>query len=343
MEYVQNENERQKITNERLGIFVVEHEITWNLDILLSTMQLEQLEAIEKSHEISRNDYPSASEFQKALKISVLEKVEFFLLRMENEEVDLFKKIMQEQKQKFSLSDFMRADNLMASGLIFLAMENHLPYALVPEQIVEVYCQINQEAFTIKKKKIDLLYDYAVASVNLYGIISLPQLAEIFNEQNEELTTAEELKSILKHYATESPVGLLDGDYFKPEHFVTEGDGTVELLASQQGKKRYIPKKTEFFKNVNPDYCLPTLEMEKLESCLKSIIRKPEELEKLIKDVQFVLKIDLDVNKILQIAENYEFISSVNEDGKLKTLLLDAGYTTRRWEHLGYSLDDLEK
>ncbi|MFI3254698.1 MAG: hypothetical protein R3Y63_10230 [Eubacteriales bacterium] len=338
----ENEIEYQKVTNERLRMFTVQHEITWDLGTLLSTMQIEQHEAIQKSHEISRNNYQSESEFQKALKTSVLKKVEFFLLRMENEEVDLFKKIIQEKQYKFDLNDFVRADNLMASGLIFLVMDNHLPYALVPDEVVEVYGQINQEAFLVQKKKIDLIYAYAVASVNLYGVISLQQLTEIFNEHNDKTTTSEEIKSILTHYATETPVGLLDGDYFKPEHFITHEDGTAELLAQQKGKPRYVPEKTVFLKNTNPEYFQTTSEIQKLENFLKKVINRPEELENLMKELQFALKIDLDVKEITKIFDCYEFASSFKEE-QVSTLLLNAGRTTRRWEHLGYSLADLEK
>lgn len=43
----------------------------------------------------------------------------------------------------------------------------------------------------------DLLHDYACAAVNLYGVIPLEDLVEIFNEQTEYETNVEELYIML--------------------------------------------------------------------------------------------------------------------------------------------------
>jgi hypothetical protein len=51
-----------------------------------------------------------------------------------------------------------------------------------------------------------LLDTYAVAAVNLYGILSKKDLVEIFNEQNEEETTVEEIYILLLEKVQEQPL-----------------------------------------------------------------------------------------------------------------------------------------
>lgn len=99
-----------------------------------------------------------------------------------------------------------------------------------------------------------LMDSYARAAVNLYGIISRDAFVEIFNDQNAEKTTADELYVLLL------PLVLKNGWYgFYKEYLVHysffNDFGPVPYLLEQQGNKpRYIPERDEFLKHALEGY-----------------------------------------------------------------------------------------
>ena len=99
-----------------------------------------------------------------------------------------------------------------------------------------------------------LLDSYARAAVNLYGIISRDDFIDIFNKQNSDQTSSEEIYILLL------PLVLKEGWYgFYKEYivhysFFDDFDQVHYLLEHQADKPRYIPKKNEFHKYVIEDY-----------------------------------------------------------------------------------------
>lgn len=91
-----------------------------------------------------------------------------------------------------------------------------------------------------------LLNTYAKAAVHLYGAISREDFVKIFNDQNTEQTTSQELYVLLL------PLVLKDGWYgFYKDHlvhywFFDDFEQVDRLLEHQAGKTRYVPDKNEF-------------------------------------------------------------------------------------------------
>jgi len=101
---------------------------------------------------------------------------------------------------------------------------------------------------------------YAKAATNLYGIISINDFADIFNDQNQELVNAEDiltllLPGILKYYKKQYWPKycfykncliqyMLIGNYELADH----------LLSQQADKPRYIPGKDEFLEFADEYY-----------------------------------------------------------------------------------------
>ena len=99
-----------------------------------------------------------------------------------------------------------------------------------------------------------LLDSYAKAAVNLYGIISRDDFVSIFNKQNVDQTSSEEIYILLL------PLVLKDGWYgFYKEYivhywFFNDFDQAGYLLKCQADKPRYIPEKSEFLKYSAEDF-----------------------------------------------------------------------------------------
>lgn len=104
---------------------------------------------------------------------------------------------------------------------------------------------------TIIRKLID---SYARAAVNLYGIINRDDFVSIFNKQNGDQTSNEEIYILLL------PLVLKNGWYgFYKEYivhywFFNDFDQADYLLKCQADKPRYIPEKSEFLKYTDEDF-----------------------------------------------------------------------------------------
>ncbi|MDD4590998.1 MAG: hypothetical protein PHG06_11310, partial [Parabacteroides sp.] len=99
-----------------------------------------------------------------------------------------------------------------------------------------------------------LLDCYARAAANLYGVISRDEFVAIFNKQNSDQTSKEEIYILLL------PLVLKEGWYCFYKEFIVhyayfeDFDQVEYLLQHQAGKPRYVPEKDEFLKYIDEDY-----------------------------------------------------------------------------------------
>jgi hypothetical protein len=93
------------------------------------------------------------------------------------------------------------------------------------------------------RKPLDL---YAKAAVNLYGIIRRDEFAGIFNAQNKEQTTADEVYTILLPNVLKSGWYGFYKDYLVHYAVLRDFDWVEFLEREQAGKPRYVPKKEKF-------------------------------------------------------------------------------------------------
>jgi len=91
-----------------------------------------------------------------------------------------------------------------------------------------------------------LLDTYAKASVNLYGIIRIDEFADIFNSQNEEQTTSDEVYTILLPNVLKYGWYGFYMDYIVHYIILHDFDWVDYIKREQTGKPRYIPPKEKF-------------------------------------------------------------------------------------------------
>src|SRR6056297_1326963 len=99
-----------------------------------------------------------------------------------------------------------------------------------------------------------LLDSYAKAAVNLYGMINKKDLVDIFNNQNEEQTTVEEMYILLLPLVLKEKWYSFYKDYIVHEWFFDDFEQADNLLTHHADKPRYVPNKEEFLKYKNEDY-----------------------------------------------------------------------------------------
>ncbi|MHB1485562.1 MAG: YecA family protein [Saccharofermentanales bacterium] len=103
----------------------------------------------------------------------------------------------------------------------------------------------------IIRKHID---SYAKAAVNLYGIISRKDFIDIFNEQNLDQTTEDEIYILLLPLVIKNGWYCFYKEYIVHYMFFSDFDYADYLLKQQMDKPRYMPEKDEFLKYITEDY-----------------------------------------------------------------------------------------
>jgi len=99
-----------------------------------------------------------------------------------------------------------------------------------------------------------LLDSYAMAAVNLYGIISRDDLVNIFNKQNVDQTNTKEIYTLLLPLVLKDRWYCFFKEYLVHYWFFTDFNQVDYLLEHQAGKPRYIPEKDELLNYVDEYY-----------------------------------------------------------------------------------------
>ncbi|GEK89136.1 SEC-C motif-containing protein [Alkalibacterium putridalgicola] len=101
----------------------------------------------------------------------------------------------------------------------------------------------------------NLLSQYIVASAHLYGVVPKEVVADIYNDQNEEQVTLEDVETnfLENRQAIEKAFVYLEDEHFAHDTILTF-DGLAAMLEKQAGKPRYIPEKNELLKYVDDFY-----------------------------------------------------------------------------------------
>ena len=188
-----------------------------------------------------------------------------------------------------------------------------------------------------------LLDSYAKAAVNLYGIIRRVDLVDIFNEQNLEQTTYEEVYILLL------PLVLKDGWYcFYKEYLVHyaffENFEAVEYLLRQQGDKpRYIPEKNEFLMYVS-EYYIDNGHLNNVGRFMLETFDDHRNIRKCYVEVKDYILYGDGISELASILDRYNLIfSNENQFQQFMDLIMFAKNNTRIWENNGYTPSELHE
>ena len=147
---------------------------------------------------------------------------------------------------------------LQRLGYLYRIREAGKETYAVPEEVRTVYRELAAEGFCAKKERTDLIHAYAMAAVNLYGVIPQGDLIRLFNTQNGKKITEEELFSVLIRHISLGCGYALWEEYLVNDAFEANNYQDVPDLLKRIGDKpRYIPPKQEFLKYADPEYAAP--------------------------------------------------------------------------------------
>jgi len=186
----------------------------------------------------------------------------------------------------------------------------------------------------------NLVQSYISALTNLYGILPAELLIEIFNSQNADKISIEEVNNILNNFPeelTKAYVYSYQG-YFVHEA-VVEFDEFYSLMSEKAGKPYYIPNKEELLRYTDDFYYEVTEEFDDLlDYVSKNLIKDEDKAQELVEEIQGSCQIGSDINFVINHFNHFNVnFKSIEQLNEVMKLVMELSNNTRIWENNGHT------
>lgn len=233
---------------------------------------------------------------------------------------------------------------LYSLGYVLPVMNGKKVVYVMPEVVKEAYKAVDLKDLEDSKVRVDLVYLYMKALVNLYGVCEFNQLVSVFNQyESPELTPEEALNVLFCKLTFKGDVQsfgpLLVNDVLLAE---SEMDA-VALYDLQQDKPYYMPTKEEVMQ-FGADQGEWTTQLENVYKFISENICEDATLAREITHemgVSFTYKYQAKLAFMALESRGIE-IESYNVGQALMILLMDAFNHARTWEAKGFREVDQE-
>jgi len=184
---------------------------------------------------------------------------------------------------------------------------------------------------------------YAQAAVKLYGIIARDDFVAIFNAQNEEQTTADEVYTILLPNVLESRMYGFYKDYIV-HHAILQDFGWVDHLEQVQAHKpRYVPPKERFLEFEWEEH-EDNEHWDNVLDFMQDAFPQAKDTETAFMELRDYLLNSLGISKIGKILDEFDLVfADENQMQDFISLLVSAKNNTRCWENNGHTPSEMIK
>jgi hypothetical protein len=191
------------------------------------------------------------------------------------------------------------------------------------------------------------LTKYIIALTNLYGILHKDKLIEIYNSQNDEKITMEDVEP----YFQNPPQILKDNftevyqDYFVKETIIVN-DRIDELMAEKANKPYYIPEQEELLKYVEDIYFEKPPAYHKLYDYIKKNLYEGDDYKTriLAEDLQGICQFAFDMKLVSECLNSRNIVfDSQNQIKEILQLVMNLSNNVRLWENNGHTPDEIHE
>lgn len=267
------------------------------------------------------------------------------LINSRPKEWELFSSLLDGSYQPNNATPFGYYYYFLDRGLLFTFFENNQLHLVIPDEVRSAIRKLDQAVFRQALQQNHQLYNYLMAAINLYGIITPAKLVEIINAQNGgESIKEEELLQRLEGFLerTDQYFELRQGYIASLD---MEDKEFEDLVDKVQGKPYYVPDQQELFKYADHDYFEITPQLTALrEFVTKEFRLDPESAEYLVDDLQLVCSMEASLEDLLYEFERRDLdFTSQKQAQQTVALITDVYDHTRMWSNAGHTLDELRQ
>ena len=222
------------------------------------------------------------------------------------------------------------------------------------EQIDALY-----EKIPLSKKEIELLHTYMDAAANLYGLISLAKLREIYNNQNKpiDMETFIQVSALLAcenndyeiiertDVPSNTPDEVLEAGEIAADYLFVEDPEIAlrDLRRQQKGKPYKILPKMEFLRYADSEYypvtSARTAMLKYLQRRAASLTLSPEDF---CAAIQSIIVIDAPMQEVVNIVQAEGLVFNKHWDiGEFAALYQNLNNSTHKHSNCGYTPDEM--
>ena len=222
------------------------------------------------------------------------------------------------------------------------------------EQIDELY-----EKLPLSQNEIELLHLYMDAAANLYGLISLAKLREIYNNQNKpiDMETFIQVSALLAcenndyeiiertDVPSNTPDEVLEAGEIAADYLFVEDPEIAlrDLRRQQKGKPYKILPKMEFLRYADSEYypvtSARTAMLKYLQRRAASLTLSPEDF---CAAIQSIIVIDAPMQEVVNIVQAEGLVFNKHWDiGEFAALYQNLNNSTHKHSNCGYTPDEL--
>lgn len=226
-------------------------------------------------------------------------------------------------------------------GLVVSYFTDNKLYLLIPDEVKAAYAELEASSFGKVLNRYQLVFRYISAATNLYGAIKPGKLVEIFNDQNDDMLTAEELKALYEEFSGRDQLFRMYKGYLIVEDLVYSDEASEfkQLLEKMKGKSYHVPEKDELLKYSNGLYYEMTPQLTALRSyIIKELRPDPEFVDDLIDDIQLACSMEAPIQEIMHEFERRDIEFDSMEQVQMVVYLVTETYNhTRLASNGGYT------
>ncbi|PIC65021.1 hypothetical protein CSV79_03530 [Sporosarcina sp. P13] len=191
----------------------------------------------------------------------------------------------------------------------------------------------------------ELLVNYIVACTNLYGVTPFDHVQRVYNEQNEDQISLENLTS----YVTSTGIKKLLEERFvfvQSSEFVSEAVGVPkekqmfkEVVA---GKPYYVPDQAELLRFVDEQYIQHTPQQKSLKNMLRDDFGESYPIDEEVKGLVYRLQVSGgDFSTVLSMFLD-DLQLPIQRAERYIPVIIEIAETTRMWELGGHTQKELQ-
>lgn len=270
--------------------------------------------------------------------------IEIALNCLERQEWEFFKKAAKHKQLTDNLAFVDSFATTQSFGFLQAFFNDGNMIFVVPEEIRTAFSDMVRNGTADRIERSVLLDCYAQAAVNLYGIIPIDELTELFNGQNERKTTEDELFSTLLRHIHKESVYCFWEEYLVHMDFEEDDfNGVAALEDAIRGKKRYIPPKEEFLQYADYDYYEQTPQVEKLEGfILEHLTQDRMEAMEIADEIVLTCMAEARMKDVMGVFEEHGIVFQGKEQvERLMPILTDVWNNVRIWSNKGHTPNEM--
>lgn len=280
-----------------------------------------------------------------ALKLSTTQFLRHHLLQYTRRQLDFFCSVSKHDEYWSDDLNFSHYGLPNINGLLTLYYNDDRLFCVMPKEIRATFQELEQTPFPAEWERRELVRTYARATTELYGVISVSDFVEIFNQQNTEPTSEKELLISIDDENTVNTLVVEEDYLFNEVCFEdAEWEEIEDIVCEADKKPRFIPPPDEMPIYGEPGYSPEVQQRVDAENYLISLgvdkVKASDllcELESLFQSRRWKLN---DLTR-----HTNDFTKEMNKDqaNRFFHLLMELSNNTRTWLNGGYTPNEVRK